>query len=496
MSTLTAVELGADSWSFARTSVRSGDVHVSAVETLDPAAFPGGDMLAVALRQLRRKLKLPRRCRVVMWGLPDGASRTDPAVTPRLQPLVAAGFKIERVVTPCNALGALGRLRISRSGGAMCWLGINRAGVAIVVVRPGKLLYSHSFGWDSSMGAVGTHARLLQRYTLVASLAPEVRRAVAAAREQGTTVDGIVTCGNLPDLRSLTMPLIEELDLEVETLDSLDGIIPAPPIADRLADMAPAIRIAAAAALARGTRTIDEARRRRARVTTRAAAILRAAAVVAGLAAIGYVWYARSPHRAPSPRPPAADTSRRTAPPVTPAPQDTAVAPQAPPQATPSAAVPPASSRGNPTGTQAVPPSRPARTPGPSQRSSAPNPPDSAARPRARPVPAPASPTRPADLNSLRAPTDKPGAAPAVRAPAEPMPALLTDPVPRITALLVAGDRRFATVGEGKIIRVGDVLGRRVVVAIDEHEVVLREPSGVQIRVGLGGRVIGVQRGR
>ena len=76
------------------------------------------------------------------------------------------------------------------------------------------------------------------------------------------------------------------------------------------------------------------------------------------------------------------------------------------------------------------------------------------------------------------------------------MPALLTDPVPRITALLVAGDRRFATVGEGKIIRVGDVLGRRVVVAIDEHEVVLREPSGVQIRVGLGGRVIGVQRGR
>ena len=108
----------------------------------------------------------------------------------------------------------------------MCWLGINRAGVAIVVVRPGKLLYSHSFGWDSSMGAVGTHARLLQRYTLVASLAPEVRRAVAAAREQGTTVDGIVTCGNLPDLRSLTMPLIEELDLEVETLDSLDGIMP------------------------------------------------------------------------------------------------------------------------------------------------------------------------------------------------------------------------------------------------------------------------------
>ena len=36
----------------------------------------------------------------------------------------------------------------------------------------------------------------------------------------GVTVTSVVACGNLPNLRSLAMLLIEEMDLEVETLDS------------------------------------------------------------------------------------------------------------------------------------------------------------------------------------------------------------------------------------------------------------------------------------
>ena len=83
----------------------------------------------------------------------------------------------------------------------------------------------------------------------------------------------------------------------------------------------------------------------------------------------------------------------------------------------------------------------------------------------------------------------------AERPPARrPTPALLTDPVPRVTAILVSADRRLATLGpEGRIIGVGDTVGRRVVVAIDERTVLLREPSGVRIRVGLGGRVVGIE---
>ena len=74
------------------------------------------------------------------------------------------------------------------------------------------------------------------------------------------------------------------------------------------------------------------------------------------------------------------------------------------------------------------------------------------------------------------------------------MPALLKDAVPRVTAILVSRDRRFATVEGGQIIGVGDLIGRRTVVGMDERSVVFQEPSGVQIRIGLGGRLMGVGR--
>jgi hypothetical protein len=63
-----------------------------------------------------------------------------------------------------------------------------------------------------------------------------------------------------------------------------------------------------------------------------------------------------------------------------------------------------------------------------------------------------------------------------------------------VTTILVSSDRRFATIENGHIVGIGDVLGRRTVVAIDERSIVLREPSGVQIRVGLGGRMVAVGR--
>jgi len=288
MASLTAVELGADICALARTSVAGGVVHVSAAETLDPAAFPGGGTFTLALRQSRRKLKLPRRCRVVLWGTPDGATRRDAAVKPLLVPLEGAGFHVERVVSPCNALAALARLKTSRRESATCWLAINRGGVAIVVVRPGKQLFSHSFIWDSTVGAIGSQARLLQRYSLVAHLAPHVKRAMAAAKEQGSPIEGVVTCGNLPDLRSLTMPLIEELDIEVETLDSLEGLVVRKEAADRLGDMASAIRLACAGAAARSSRPWDSSRRWKNQVER----TLIYAAAILGLAALGYAWYA------------------------------------------------------------------------------------------------------------------------------------------------------------------------------------------------------------
>ena len=446
MATLTAVELGPDTCALARTSVRRGEIHVSAVETLDPASFPGIGALTTALGQCRRALKLPRRCRVVLWGLPEGANRKDAAVKPLLLPLSDAGFRVERVVSPCNALAALARLKASRREGATCWVAINRAGVAIVVVRPGKQLYAHSFVWDSTIGSLGSQARLLQRYSLVSYLSPEVKRAMADARRQGTPVDVVVTCGNLADLRSLTMPLIEELDVEVETLDSLDGLVVSAAVTERLAEAAPAIRLACAGAIARGARPWDESKRRSAQ---RTGALVRVAAVVAIVAvgAIGFSSYERwraSGAVAPIP-------ATRNAPAALPPPS---VTPKPRPEPLPS-------------------------TPEPMPQTTAPAPPTGAK--------APVSPPVHSGVNRVPVRTDK---------PERSEPPLLEDPVPRLTAILMSNDRRFATVNDGRVVGVGDALGRRVVVAIDERALVLREPSGVQIRVGLGGKVLGVERGR
>jgi hypothetical protein len=65
--------------------------------------------------------------------------------------------------------------------------------------------------------------------------------------------------------------------------------------------------------------------------------------------------------------------------------------------------------------------------------------------------------------------------------------------LPTVNTILVSPERRFAVLN-GRVVSVGDAIGPRVVAAIEPREVVLQEPSGVQIRVGLGGRVLGIIR--
>jgi hypothetical protein len=148
---------------------------------------------------------------------------------------------------------------------------------------------------------------------------------------------------------------------------------------------------------------------------------------------------------------------------------------------------------------------------------------DPAKKPESNPKKPESTPKSPAALNPPPAPADKAeagrvvrslSAPPAAPAPASvrtvatavpatrvasapqrgPLPALIRDAVPRVTAILVASDRRFATIDGGQIVGIGDLLGRRTVVGMDERSLVLQEPSGVQIRIGLGGRLLGVER--
>jgi hypothetical protein len=448
MASLTAIEFSSDTCVIVRTSVRGTTVDVRGVQVIDPAAYPGGGTLAATLRQARRAGHFARRARVVLWGMPEGAGPRDPAVHPRLEPLISAGFRIDRVVSACNALAALARSRVPRAEGAVIWLAVDRAGVAIIASYPGDLLYSHAFGWDSSVGASGSQAHLLHRYALVSFLAPEVRRAIAAAQEKGRRVEAIVTCGTLPDLRSLTMPLIEELDVEVETLDTLEGLKVNRSMQDRLTGMAAAIRIACAGAIARPTRLRGAAAAATASSSASVGRVIVSAAAAAIVLAGAWLFLPRLTQRTPSAPPVAAPASVPAPPPAAPTstakPPAPAVPGRVPPPPTPSAAHTPA---GTP----------PAKAPTPVTT----RPPAQA--PAARPL-TPAAPR-----------ADKP--------PAEP----LKEPLPVINTILVSSTRRFATI-DGRIVGIGDKVGQRTIVGIEPHFVVFREPSGVQIRVGLGGR--------
>ncbi len=449
---LTAIEFSDDSCVLVRVSVRGASVEVAGAHAVDPAAFPGGGTFAAALRQSRKAGKFPRQARVVLWGMPDGASPRDPAVAPRLEPLISAGFKIDRVVSPCNALAALARTRRPKTDGIV-WVAVDRGGVALIAARTGELMYAHAFDWDSSVGATGSQAHLLHRYALVSFLAPEVRRAMAVVKEKGHNVEAIVTCGTLADLRSLTMPLIEELDTEVETLDSLDGLTVNPPASNKLSEVAAAIRIACAGAIARPTRSLLGS-------PVAAGSVLPKvlAATVAGALVVGAAWFLIS--------------RRPAAPQPTPVPKTTAASPVT--ASPPLSQQPPAPSPSPTAGTTAAaPPTRaPIVQPVPSKPPDIqPKPGPPAAAPSAKPTPlVPAAPR-----------ADKPRAEP------------LKEPLPVVNTILVSPTRRFATI-EGRIVSIGDKVGQRTIVGIEPHFVVLREPSGTQIRVGLGGRRVTEER--
>jgi hypothetical protein len=513
MGRLTAIEFGSDTCVLVKTGIKGGKLRVSAVDMMDPPAFPGVEAFEQALREARRRLRLPRRARVVLWGAPEGAAPSDTFTDPLIRPLQHAGFHVERVVSPCDALAALARLRVPRSDAPVLWLVVNRGGVALVVVRPGALLYARSLPWDSSIGSSGSQARLLQRYSQVAFIAPELRQAVVTVAQNGGKVDTVVTCGNLPDLRSLTMPLIEELDLEVETLDSFDGLVMTPELMDRYADLAPAVRLACAGALARPDRPRYADRR-----GIGAGAIFRAAALATAALGLGWMWLSSRPaarqvltpapvngpapvvpdvrHRdigaptgvastgggpTPQPRPTADSGARRPA--------------TAPPPAETTAKAVPSTPGPKPAAAAREPNSRQVPAPRPAAKQ-----PDA---PKVKPAPARGVPppqeaatgsggargkaagTQP--VKPQRGRTDKAGST-----GAQPRP--LLDPLPHVTTILTSEDRRFAMLADGRVVAIGDRVGPRVVIAIEPRLVVLREPSGLELRVGLGGRLLGVGR--
>ena len=434
MGSRTGIELGGESCIVV--CVRPGGEAIRLM-ALGGTLSPGWDLaepLADNLRRARRSGRFPKHADVVSWDLHESASASDALTRALLAPLRDAGFAVDTVLSPTDALCALVKRRQKTAGReGEVWLALNRQHVAMAIVEDGRLLYSRRFDWHYSPGAT-QRAELLQRYSLVSHLAPEVRHGIGVVRaEHGVRVNAVVTCGDLPDLRSLTMPLIEELDIEVETLDTLDGIaVEGAAAGDAVADQAPAIRLACAAAA--GSAASGSERWRLVAATVVLLAILTGAWMLmrspSGSRTDRGSQQARQPATAPvrASRPPAA-TTRETA----------------------SVTPPFAQSSGTANGPA---PGRPAPAP-----------------------PVPGSLESPAATTGLTPPSPGPAPAPAVqrRVP-------LSSPLPVVNSILVAPDRRLAVL-DGEIVREGDAVGPRVLIRIEPRAVVLREPSGHEIRV-------------
>jgi hypothetical protein len=166
----------------------------------------------------------------------------------RLRPIVEAGFIVEGVTTPCGALWAQARLRRPSLPGevhAHVALGVTQS--ALGIFGDGALLYARDLDWGYAAPSLGTPLAH-DRDRLADRLATELRRSFLYLKQYWEPdVSQVLLCGDMPEIRSLTAPLIDRLNIEVETLDTLDGIdttgLPA-----GFADHAPILRLASSIA--------------------------------------------------------------------------------------------------------------------------------------------------------------------------------------------------------------------------------------------------------
>lgn len=211
-----------------------------------------------------------------------------------LRPLADAGIKVGAVLTPAAALLSLARTRRSLASpdDLEMYVALQESAACAALVRGGKLLAARDLPWGYLSELAG-HQALRARDDIAARLGEDLWALVRAARLDGAPLAQVCICGGLPDLRSMTIPLMQRLDVEVETLDSLFGIdearLPSP--ADEFRERAAELRLAWAAA-ADPQPPIDLFRGRRRR---RARVVLARAVVVGGLGAgLGVGWIVQS----------------------------------------------------------------------------------------------------------------------------------------------------------------------------------------------------------
>ena len=217
-----AVERTPTTWTFVGVERRRD----AAPRFVAAALFSGDDLsLEAEIRRFRREQKLPSDATLVFWPsagdrgvatLDDraGMSVTLPkarVIRERVAPFVRGGGRVREFLLPHEAIARL----VALSGWpAACVLAMHACGACLAIVEGGTARGSY-LTWAPAGPAKNDDDRLLVRYQLAARLAPHL---VAWAREAPTA--RVAVCGPFSGLRSAMMPIVEELDREIEVLDA------------------------------------------------------------------------------------------------------------------------------------------------------------------------------------------------------------------------------------------------------------------------------------
>ena len=151
-------------------------------------------------------------------------------VNQRIQPFIDAGFTIQGVVTPALALASIARSAsiggTSNEGRAVAYVAIIRTATCLAIIRNGVLLFAREMSWGHGTGNLerGT-AEGEPGLGIDSRLAAELKRSILFFKQTfRASVEAVVLCGDMQNLRSLTAPLGDALGLPIEPLDSLVGI--------------------------------------------------------------------------------------------------------------------------------------------------------------------------------------------------------------------------------------------------------------------------------
>ena len=408
-----------------------------------------------------------------------------------LRTVSSAGVKARSIVTPALALMSLARMRrrLTAPGMAEAYVAFEESGTAITLIRDGALLAARELDWGYQ-SARGVRSR----EDAASRLDDAIGAFLGDCGVRPDTVAQICVCGGLPELRNMTLTLMERLDIEVEPLDSLFGIDPnrLPEPTDDFRERAAGLRLAWAAA-ADWNAPIDFLRERRRRMTK---TVLTRAAVLAGVATgVGIAWRVqRDLFQAPSPqtktaaavsRPQSPQVPQRATPPTGP-PTTPAVPPTTPAQTAPPRPLTPSVSEPTPSA------SRTQRDPQPSASPTVQQPPRAPAvvltpvpQPPVQPVTPvvaaepPRATAAPAIASSSASPSQAP--APSRRPPAVARPRSADEtPLPfdgSLGTILYAADRKLAIV-DGRIVQVGDDVRGARVIDITPDAVLFRDVQG------------------